>query len=114
MAYLKNLIFNVLLIAQPTGVWETIIFAFTAGIANYAWAIIVLTLLIKLVMLPFDFFNKKFMRKNTKMQALIKPELDVIKKKYGNDQKLINQKTLELYKKHNYNMGGSCLFMFIN
>lgn len=114
MVNLKNFIFNFLLIAKPTGVWESIIFAFNTGIENYAWAIIVLTLIIKVIMLPFDFFNKKFTRKNTKMQAIIQPELNVIKKKYGNDQKILNQKTLELYKKYNYNVGGSCLFMIIN
>ena len=109
-----NTLINNLLIVQPTGFWEKIIIWFTAGIKNYAWAVIILTLIIKVLMTPLDFYNKKFTRKNAKMQQAIKPELDILRKKYGNDKQLMNQKTMELYKKHNYNMGGSCVFMLIN
>ncbi len=102
------------LVAQPTGVWEKIIMAFNSNIANYALAIICLTLVIKLVLLPSDFFNRKFTRKSAKMQAIIQPEVDVLKKKYANNPKELNAKTMELYKKHNYNVGGSCLVTLIS
>ncbi len=98
-----------LLVEAPTGVWEKIIMAFNSNIANYALAIICLTLVIKLVLFPFDFLNRKFTRKSTKIQAEIQPELDVLKKKYANNQKELNAKTMEVYKKHNYNVGGTCL-----
>lgn len=98
-----------LLVEAPTGVWEKIIMAFNSNIANYALAIICLTLVIKLVLFPFDFLNRKFTRKSTKIQAEIQPELDVLKKKYTNNQKELNAKTMEVYKKHNYNVGGTCL-----
>lgn len=102
-----------LLVEAPTGVWEKIIMAFNSNIANYALAIICLTLVIKLVLFPFDFLNRKFTRKSTKMQAEIQPEIDVLKKKYGNNQKELNAKTMEVYKKHNYNVGGTCLVTLI-
>ena len=94
--------------------WTNVISWFSSVIGNYAWAIILLTLLIKLLMLPLDFFNKKSTRKNTKMQAVIQPELVKLQEKYGNDKNLLNQKISEVYKKHNYNVVGSCLFMFVN
>ena len=101
-------------VAQPTGVWETLIMAFHNGIPNYAWAIIVFTIVIKLVMLPFDLLNKYVTAKNTRVQKIIQPELDKIQKQYGNNKQVLNQKTMELYKKHNYNVTGSCLVMLFN
>lgn len=105
---------NRLLVEAPTGVWEKIIMAFNSNIANYALAIICLTLVIKLVLFPFDFLNRRSTRKSTKMQAIIQPEIDVLKKKYANNQKELNAKTLEVYKKHNYNVGGTCLVTLIS
>lgn len=101
-------------VSQPNGVWEKIIMAFHNGIHNYAWAIIVFTIVLKLVLLPLDFLNKYVTNKNTKVQKAIQPELEKIQKQCGNNKQLLNQKTMELYKKHNYNVTGSCLIMLIN
>ena len=101
-------------VSQPNGVWEKIIMAFHNGIHNYAWAIIVFTIVLKLVLLPLDFLNKYVTNKNTKVQMAIQPELEKIQKQCGNNKQLLNQKTMELYKKHNYNVTGSCLIMLIN
>lgn len=101
-------------VSQPNGVWEKIIMAFHNGIHNYAWAIIVFTIVLKLVLLPLDFLNKYVTNKNTKVQMAIQPELEKIQKQCGNNKQLLNQKTMELYKKHNYNVTGSCFVMLIN
>ena len=74
MAFLSSL-----LITAPSGVWPTIINAFEA-VGNYAWAIILLTICIKLVMSPLDFFNKKISRKNAQIQAVLAPEMAKIQK----------------------------------
>ena len=79
-------------VAQPTGVWETLIMAFHNGIPNYAWAIIVFTIVIKLVMLPFDLLNKYVTAKNTRVQKIIQPELDKIQKQYGNNKQVLIKK----------------------
>lgn len=94
--------------------WTKIISSFNGAIGNYAWSIILLTVVIKIVLLPLDFFNKKITRKNTVMQAKIQPELAKLQQKYGNDKNLYNQKVSELYKSNNYNVVGSCLFMLVN
>lgn len=103
-----------LLIAEPTGVWPTIIGWFTNSIASYAWAIIVLTLVIKVVMSPLDFFNKKINRDNMKVQAVLQPEMAKLQQQYGNNPKMLEAKKAELYKKHSVNMTGACVFMLIN
>lgn len=117
MAFINNMfrtILGVFEITTPTGVWEKIIMSFRSGIANYGWAIIIFTLVLKIIMLPVDFFNKKITEKNSRVQALIQPEIAKIQKQYGNNKQMVNQKTMEIYKKHNYNVTGSCFFMLLN
>lgn len=112
MAYLASKFLGA--VAQPNGVWEKIIMAFHNGIHNYAWAIIVFTIVLKVILLPLDFLNKYVTVKNTKVQQAIQPELEKIQKQYGNNKQMINQKTMELYKKNNYSVTGSCVIMLVN
>lgn len=112
MAYLTSKLLGA--VSQPNGVWEKIIMAFHNGIHNYAWAIIVFTIVLKIILLPLDFLNKYVTAKNAKVQKAIQPELEKIQKQYGNNKQIINQKTMELYKKNNYSVTGSCVVMLIN
>lgn len=112
MAYLASKLLGA--VSQPNGVWEKIIMAFHNGIHNYAWAIIVFTIVLKIILLPLDFLNKYVTAKNAKVQKTIQPELEKIQKQYGNNKQIINQKTMELYKKNNYSVTGSCVVMLIN
>lgn len=104
--------------AQLAGVlvdlWINIITWFSTTAGNYALAVIMLTIILKLAMTPLDFFNKKVTRKNAQMQKKMQPQLDKLKQKYGHDNNLYNQKMSELYKNNNYNVVGSCLFMIVN
>lgn len=93
--------------------WTKVISWFNGAIGNYAWSIILLTLAIKVLLLPLDFFNKKTSRKNSQMQAKIQPQLAKLQQKYGNDKNTYNQKVAEVYKANNYNVVGSCLFMLV-
>jgi YidC/Oxa1 family membrane protein insertase len=72
------------------------------------------SILLKIVLSPLDFFQRKITKNNTEKQAKLKPELDKLQKKYGDKKELLNQKTMELYKKENYNIIGSCLGMLVN
>lgn len=100
-------------LTKPNGFWDAIIFGMENGIKNYAWALILVTILIKLVMVPLDFVNKYSSKKSSRKQAEMKPELDKVNKKYANDKNLLNQKTMEVYKAHNYNVMGTCLGMLV-
>lgn len=72
---------------------------------NLGFAIIALTLIIRSILIPFTLPQLK----SAKKMATLKPELDALKKKYGNDNKLIQQKTLELYQKNKINPAAGCL-----
>ena len=102
---------NAITLAKPIGFWDSIIFWFEGAVGNYALALILVTIIIKLVMVPIDFVNRYTSKKSARKQAEIKPELDKINAKYANDKNLLNQKTMELYKSHNYNVGGTCFGM---
>ena len=94
------------------GFWESVIRWF-AGVGNIGVAIILLTLCLKIILLPLDFWQKMVSRKMTAQQAVMQPELEEIKLKYGNNQALFQQKQSELYKKYNVNPGNSCLAMLV-
>ena len=93
--------------------WSAIIGLFSF-IPNWGFMIIVFTIILKIVLSPLDFWQRKMARKNALKQAQMQPELEKIQKKYGNNKQLLNQKTMELYKRENFSVMGSCLGMLVN
>lgn len=75
----------------------------------FAMAIIITTIIFKLLLLPL---NMQQMR-STKKMGEIQPELQSIQKKYKNDPQTQQIKLQELYKKHNYNPMAGCFPMLI-
>lgn len=104
-----DIIANILAVA-PSGLWEKIIFAFNGAVKNYALAIILLTLCIKLLMLPLDYINRRSSAKMAQVQEKLAPKMAEIQKKYP-DKNVQNQKLGELYQKEGFNPLGSCLPM---
>lgn len=100
-------------VSEPTGFWPNIIKGFESGVGSYILAIVLITLIIRVIWAPFDTINKKISKKNARLQAELQPELERIKAKYGNDKNLLSRKTQELYRKNNVSMGGSLGFMLI-
>lgn len=91
--------------------WASIIKLFDVG--SYAWTIILFTIVLKLVLSPIDFAQRYFTNKQTRAQAKLQPELEKLKKRYGQNQNLLYQKQNELYKKNNVKMSGSCIIMIV-
>lgn len=98
----------------PTaGVWEAIIKWFFDGVGGkITIAIVLLTLCLKLVMLPLDFWQRRSSRKLASAQAEMKDEIDAVNAKYQ-DPNIRNQKTMEVYKKHNFSPTSGCLPMLV-
>ncbi len=93
--------------------WGAVIGLFSF-IPSWGWMIIVFTVCLKLILSPLDFWQRKISRENMKKQAVLQPELAKIQKKFGNNKQMLNQKTMELYKRENFNMFGSCWVMLLN
>lgn len=71
--------------------------------------VVLFTVLLKLITLPFDFFSRASMRKNSLRMEKMRPELEKLQKQYADNKQLYNQKMMALYKKNGYSMFGSCL-----
>lgn len=76
---------------------------------SIAVGIILFTLILKIITLPFDFFSRLSMRKNSLKMEEMRPELERLQKQYANDKVLYNQKMMALYKQNGYSMFGACL-----
>lgn len=100
-------------IVKPAGLWAKIIYGMEGSVGNYVVAIILVTLLVKLVMIPFDFYNKYLTKKNTRKQAVLQPAMEKIKRQYASNPQMQNQKTMELYKRENYSVFGTCIGMLV-
>ncbi len=98
---------------QPTGFWESILNAFKNGTGTYIVAVILVALIVRVLFALVDIVNKKVNLKNADINNKMKPELEAIQKKYGYDQRLMQQKTNEIYKKYQFSMMSSCLPMLV-
>ena len=98
---------------QPTGMWESILDAFKGAMGSYILAVILLAVIVRVIFSLVDIVNKRFTMKNAQINEKMKPELDAVQKKYGHDKQLLQQKQSEIYKKYQFNMMGSCLPMLV-
>ncbi len=76
---------------------------------NYGWAIILLTVALKVVTIPL---TQKQLQSTQKMQAL-EPERKKLQAKYKNDKTKLNQAMMDLWKKHNVNPAAGCLPLLV-
>lgn len=83
---------------------------FKEALGNYGWAIILLTLLLKLFLLPFTLKGEKSMRK----QGEIQKKMAYLKQKYKHDKAALDRATAELIQKHGVPGVSGCLPMLLN
>ena len=110
MAGLISLLSAQLQIPKGLGVWEDIIRWFYSGIGDYGFTIILIAIILKILMLPIDYFQRKATAKQMAQQERIAPQLAKLREKYANDKNTLNQKTMELYKREGIGFG-SCGIM---
>lgn len=76
---------------------------------NYGLAIILFSILMKLLILPLNIKQQKSMEEMRKIQ----PELAKLNKKYQNDKEKLQKETMKLYEQHNVNPAAGCLPVLI-
>lgn len=74
-------------------------------LGNYGWAIVVLTILVRIPFIPLVNKSQKSMKK---MQD-IQPRMAEIREKYKKDPPKMQQEMMQLYKTHKVNPVGGCL-----
>lgn len=89
----------------------TILYNFTGsmGMPSYGLAIIIMTIIIKLIMYPLT--AKQI--SSTKAMMDIQPKMKAIQEKYKNDKAMLNQKLAELYKEEGVNPLAGCLPLLV-
>lgn len=78
-------------------------------LGNYGWTIILFTLILRVLTLPLDFWQKFTMKKNSKIMGEISPIMQKIDKAYGDNAQAANAEKQKLMKKYKYNPMASCL-----
>lgn len=76
---------------------------------NYGIAIIVLTVLVKLVFFPLS--NKSF--KSMSAMKKLQPQMERLREQYKDDKQKLNQEMMELYKRYQVNPLGGCIPMIV-
>jgi YidC/Oxa1 family membrane protein insertase len=107
----------------PSGPWEAlVVFPLTDSLIflnqtidslgipySYGFAIILLTLIIKVVTLPLTLIQLRSMKATQELQ----PKLQELQKKFGKDRERLAQAQMELYKEAGVNPMGGCLPLLI-
>ena len=78
-------------------------------VGNYGIAIIIVTILMRIVIFPLTLKQEKSMKKMRDLQ----PEIEKIKEKYKDSPQEYQQKTAELYRESGVNPLGGCLPLLI-
>ena len=78
---------------------------FYSWTGSYGVALILFTLVVKLVLLPFQLKSKKSMLKMSRLAPLAK----ALEAKYGDDKQRLNMAMMEMYKTEKINPVGGCL-----
>ncbi len=76
---------------------------------NYGWALVLFTIVTKLLLTPLMVKQQKSTMKMQKVQ----PKLSELQKKYQYDKDKLNQETLKLYKENDISPMGGCLPLLI-
>lgn len=72
---------------------------------NYGVAIIIFSVILRIVLIPITIKQQKSMKKSTELQA----EMSEIQRKYKNNPEKLNQETIELYKREKMSPFSGCL-----
>ena len=78
-------------------------------VRNYGVAIILFTLIVKVLVFPFSVKQQKSMASQAKVQKKVKE----LQKIYANDKMKLNEEVQKLYQKEGVSMSGGCLTMLI-
>lgn len=72
---------------------------------SWGWSIVVLTIMVRILLIPLGVKQYTSMRAMQKLQ----PKLKELQKKYKDDKQKLNEETMKFYREHKVNPFGSCL-----
>ncbi len=99
--------------AKLNGIGKLLAKLFDA-VGYVALAVILFTLIVKLITLPLDVYSRFSTKKNEFIMRRMKPQLEKLKKQYAGNPQLYQQKLSAVYKKEGYSMFGMCLPLIVS
>lgn len=78
-------------------------------VSNWGVSIILLTLIVRFIVMPFNIFSYKSMKR----MQLVQPQIQQLRERYKDDAKTLNQEIMVLMKEHKVNPLGGCLPMLL-
>ena len=85
-----------------------------SGVGVVGVGIILFSLILKLITLPFDIYQRISMRKQNIKMKENQARMEKLQKQYANDKNMYNQKVMEMYKENGISMFSSCLPMILS
>lgn len=92
---------------KPLG-WILEQLAYLLG-GSFAWSVFMFTLIVNLIMIPLNIKTQK----SSVGQMRIRPKMEALKQKYGDDKQRYQTELQKLYQEENISMSGGCLPMLI-
>lgn len=83
--------------------------ALGGGTASFGWTVVLFTVVLRLILSPFDIWQKVIARKNNKAMERMRPQLEALQERYADDKQRFQQEQMALYKKEKYSTFGMCL-----
>ncbi len=83
--------------------------AIEGGHGSFGWTVVLFTVILRLILSPLDIWQKVVARKNSKAMERMRPQLESLQAKYGEDKQRLQQEQMALYKKEKYSTMGMCL-----
>ncbi len=84
------------------------------GVGVVGVGIILFSLVLKLITLPFDIYQRISMRKQNLQMKANQAQMEKLQKQYANDKEKYNQKVMEMYKANGISIFSSCLPMILS
>ncbi len=106
-------IMNFSMLAAVSSIWKPIIGLLdwmNGGIGNFGWTVVVFSIMLRLLILPLDIWQKLSMRKQKAKMDALRPQMEKLQKQYANRPDILRQKQYEL-QKGSMNIFTSCLPM---
>ena len=94
--------------------WIGVIIKWIIGLTSVGVGIILFSLLLKIVVMPFDIYQRIAMRKQNNKMKENQARMEKLQKQYANDKDMYNQKLMEMYKESGISMFSSCLPMILS
>ena len=78
-------------------------------VGSYGWAIVVLTILVRICLWPLNVSQQRSMR----MMQTLQPKMKAIQDRYKSNPQVMQQKLMEFYKEHKFNPMGGCMPLLV-